>query len=265
MPRFKLTLEYAGTRYSGWQKQKNARTVQGEIERAITEVSHEREFEFQGSGRTDAGVHALRQVAHLDLRKPLPPETLRRGINDEVPADINILRIDSVPHRFHARHGAVARSYLYQISRRRSAFAKPFVWWVREPLDLARMRDAATRFSGMHDFRAFSDDDPEEKSTEVLLEDIAIGEDGDLILIRVGGSHFIWKMVRRMVGVLAEIGRGGMDPGQIDTLLAGKGPKAEAPARLTAPASGLFLEQVFYEGDSRTMPLRAAMAVPHAG
>jgi tRNA pseudouridine38-40 synthase len=265
VPRFKLTLEYAGTRYSGWQKQKNARTVQGEIESAVAEVTGERGFEFQGSGRTDAGVHALRQVAHLDLRKPMPAETLRRGINDELPADINILRIDSVPHRFHARHGAVARSYLYQISRRRTAFAKPFVWWVKEPLDLARMRDAAARFSGMHDFRAFSDDDPEEKSTEVLLEDVAIGEDGDLILIRVGGSHFIWKMVRRMVGVLAEVGRGGMDPAAIDTLLAGKGPKPEAPARLTAPASGLFLERVLYEGDPRAMPLRAATAVPGGG
>jgi len=265
MPRFKLTLEYAGTRYSGWQKQKNARTVQGEIESAIAEVTGERGFEFQGSGRTDAGVHALRQVAHLDLRKPLPAETLRRGINDEVPADINILRIDSVPHRFHARHAAVARSYLYQISRRRTAFAKPFVWWVKEPLDLARMRDAAARFSGMHDFRAFSDDDPDEKSTAVLLEDVAIGEDGDLILIRVGGSHFIWKMVRRMVGILAEVGRGGMEPGVIDTMLAGKGAKPEAPARLTAPASGLFLERVFYEGDPRTMPLRAATVVPGGG
>ena len=265
MPRFKLTLEYAGTRYSGWQKQKNARTVQGEIESAVAELTGERGFEFQGSGRTDAGVHALRQVAHLDLRKPLPAETLRRGINDELPADINILRIDAVPHRFHARHGAVARSYLYQISRRRTAFAKPFVWWVKEPLDLARMRDAAGRFAGLHDFRAFSDDDPEEKSTEVLLEDVAIGEDGDLILIRVGGSHFIWKMVRRMVGVLAEVGRGGMDPGGIDTLLAGKGPKPEAPARLTAPASGLFLERVLYEGDPPTTPLRAATAVPGGG
>ncbi|MEO8677779.1 MAG: tRNA pseudouridine(38-40) synthase TruA, partial [Vicinamibacterales bacterium] len=106
--------------------------------------------------------------------------------------------------------------------------------------------------------------DPEEKSTEVLLEELVIGEDGDLILIRVGGSHFIWKMVRRMVGVLAEIGRGGMDPGQVDTLLAATGPKHEAPARLTAPASGLFLERVFYEGDSRTMPLRAAISVPLA-
>ena len=147
--------------------------------------------------------------------RPLPAETLRRGINDGLPADIHVLAVDSVPHRFHARHGAVARSYLYQISRRRSAFAKPFVWWVKEPLDLDRMTDAAARFTGMHDFQAFSDDDPEEKSTDVLVEDVTIGEDGDLILIRVGGSHFIWKMVRRMVGVLVEIGKGRARPDDV--------------------------------------------------
>src|SRR4029450_11041612 len=116
-----------------------ARTVQGEIERAIDAVTRDKTFELMGSGRTDAGVHALRQVAHLDIRKSLPTETLRRGINDSLPADIHVLAVDSVPHRFHARHGAEARSYLYQISRRRTAFAKPFVWWVKEPLDLDRM------------------------------------------------------------------------------------------------------------------------------
>src|SRR6185436_20156821 len=151
MARYKVTLEYAGTRYSGWQKQKNARTVQGEIERAIGAAAGERTFEFQGSGRTDAGVHALEQVAHLEMRKVVPPESLRRRINDELPADINVLTIDRAPARFHARHAAVARSYLYQIARRRSAFAKPFVWWVKEPLDLERMREAASRFAGMHD------------------------------------------------------------------------------------------------------------------
>jgi len=270
MPRYKLTIEYAGTKYSGWQKQKNARTVQGELERAIGETVREKTFEFMGSGRTDAGVHALRQVAHLDTRKPLPAETLRRGINDALPADIHVLAVDSVPHRFHARHGAVARMYLYQIARRRTAFAKNCVWWVREPLDRDRMRDAAARFTGMHDFQAFSDDDPEDKSTDVLVEDVTLGEDGDLILVRVGGSHFIWKMVRRMVGVLVEIGKGTADPSDVATLLTGEPPPAIGgvrqakqrppidPARLTAPAAGLFLERVFYDGDQRQLPLLPA-------
>jgi tRNA pseudouridine38-40 synthase len=265
VPRYKLTIEYAGTKYSGWQKQKNARTVQGELESAIGAATREKAFEFMGSGRTDAGVHALRQVAHLDVRRPLPAETLRRGINDHLPADIHVLAVDSVPHRFHARHGAVARSYLYQVSRRRSAFAKPFVWWVKEPLDLDRMRQAAANFSGMHDFRAFSDDDPEEKSTEVLVEDITLAEDGDLILFRVGGSHFIWKMVRRMVGVLVEIGKGALAPDDLGALLDGpESPSARdavEPARLTAPASGLFLERVFYQGDPRQWPLVPAVPV----
>ena len=278
MPRFKLTIEYAGTRYSGWQKQNNAKTVQGEIERAIGELTRDKTFEFYGSGRTDAGVHALRQVAHLDLRKPLPAETIRRGINDALPADIHILAVDTVAHRFHARHSAVARSYLYQLSRRRSAFAKPFVWWVREPLDLARMQAAAARLTGRHDFQAFSDDDPDEKSTEVLVDEVTLVEDGDLILIRVAGSHFIWKMVRRMVGVLAAIGKGGMAVEDINALLDPGGSSTSArsatadkedpplrtkptPAELTAPSSGLFLERVFYEGDGRQWPLRPAVPV----
>ncbi len=268
MPRYKLTIEYAGTRYSGWQKQKNARTVQGEIERAVGELTRDPTFEFYGSGRTDAGVHALRQVAHLDLRKPLPAEAIRRGVNDALPADIHVLAVDTVPHRFHARHAAVARSYLYQVSRRRSAFAKPFVWWIREPLDVERMRAAAAAFAGMHDFQSFSDDDPEEKSTAVLIEEVAIAEAGDLILIRIAGSHFIWKMVRRMVGVLAEIGKGAMSADDVGNLLGSEGPRDAplhaAPARLTAPASGLFLERVFYEGDVRQWPLRPAFAVTPA-
>ena len=126
MSRYKLTLEYAGTRYSGWQIQKNARTVQGEIDRAVRSVSRRQDFELYGSGRTDAGVHALAQVAHLELYTTMAPETLRRQINDELPADICVRAIAKVPHRFHARHDAVSRSYLYQISRRRTAFAKPF-------------------------------------------------------------------------------------------------------------------------------------------
>jgi tRNA pseudouridine38-40 synthase len=263
VPRYKLTIEYAGTRYSGWQKQKNARTVQGEFERAIGEATREKDFEFMGSGRTDAGVHALRQIAHLDVRKSVPAETLRRGINDALPADIHVLAIDGVPHRFHARHGAVARSYLYQISRRRTAFAKPFVWWVREALDYDRMQAAAKRFTGMHDFQAFTDDDPDEKSTEVLVDEVAFAEAGDLILIRVAGSHFVWKMVRRMVGVLVEIGKGNLAPEIIGDLLTQRS-TAVLPAKLTAPGAGLFLERVFYQGDRRHWPLEPAVPVPAA-
>jgi tRNA pseudouridine38-40 synthase len=258
MPRFKVTLEYAGTRYSGWQKQKNARTVQGEIERAIAEVTGQRAFEFQGSGRTDAGVHALYQVAHLDVHLRMPPETLRRQVNDELPADINLLRIDPAPARFHARHAAVARSYLYQVSRRRSAFGKPYMWWVKDAIDVDRMRAAAARFSGMHDFRSFSDDDPDDKSTEVLVEEVTVGEAGDLVLVRVGGSHFIWKMVRRMVGVLVEVGCGRLEPAAVEQLLR---EASGMPARLTAPASGLFLERVFYPRDERRLPLVPAFPV----
>src|SRR4029450_5738037 len=156
MPRFKLTIEYAGTRYSGWQIQKNARTVQGEIDQAARVVTGRKDFELYGSGRTDAGVHALGQVAHLDVSTNLPAETLRRRLNDELPADINILAAAQVPHRFHARHDAVARRYLYQIARRRTAFAKAFVWWVGEPIDVGRMREATVTFVGMRDFKAFA-------------------------------------------------------------------------------------------------------------
>jgi tRNA pseudouridine38-40 synthase len=277
--RLKLTIEYVGTRYSGWQIQKNARTIQGELERAVREATGMRPLELYGSGRTDAGVHALAQVAHLDVDSTLPPETLRRQINDALPSDINILRIERVRHRFHARHDAVVRRYLYQISRRRTAFAKAYVWWVREDLDLATMRRAATRFVGMHDFQSFAalreadrparagrpgrrttgPDDPGEKSTRVLLEALDLEEDGDLLLIRVEGSHFLWKMVRRLVGVLVEVGRGGLTVEEAAAMLTR--PSA-VPARLTAPASGLFLERVFYAGDPRDLPVQRLLVLP---
>ena len=251
MARFKLTIEYAGTRYSGWQKQKNARTVQGEIERAIQEATGVSSFELYGSGRTDAGVHALAQVAHLDVDTTLPPDALLRRVNDALPADINILAVETVRHRFHARHDAVGRSYIYQLSRRRTAFAKPYVWWVKEPLDLPRMREAAARFVGRHDFQSFSDDDPSEKSTAVQIEALDVTEKDDMIVVRVKGSHFIWKMVRRIVGVLVEVGRGAMTADEAAAMLH---TKSDLPARLTAPASGLFLERVSYEGAGGPKP-----------
>jgi tRNA pseudouridine38-40 synthase len=261
MPRFKLLIEYAGTRYSGWQIQKNARTVQGEIDRAVREVSKRREFELYGSGRTDAGVHALAQVAHLELYTDLAPEPLRRKLNDELPFDIHIRAIDKAPHRFHARHDALARCYLYQISRRRTAFGKPFVWWIREPLDVAAMRQASAAFVGMKNFDTFTADDPDEKSTRVLVDGIEIAEAGALILIRVQGSHFLWKMVRRMVGVLAAIGRGELKESDAARLLNEPPGATATPASLAAPAAGLFLEAVLYKGDAAPGPIRPVLNV----
>ena len=279
VPRFKLTIEYAGTRYSGWQIQKNAKTVQGEIDRAVRSVTGRRDFELYGSGRTDAGVHAVAQVAHLDVATNVPPETLRRRLNDELPADINVLAATQVPHRFHARHAAVARRYLYQLSRRRTAFAKQYVWWVKDPLDIGRMRDAARLLVGMGNFKAFAAADSrterrprdpltpgeqeqdDERSTLVLVEHVDVVEDGDLLLIAIEGSHFLWKMVRRIVGVLVEVGRGAMAPDAVARFLT---EASDAPAKLTAPPSGLFLERVYYKGDRRDAPLHAVTPLREA-
>lgn len=256
--RFKLTIEYAGTRYSGWQIQKNARTIQGEIDRAVRLTLGASDFELYGSGRTDAGVHALAQVAHLDVDTSLPLGTIRARLNDELPSDITILTIEKVPHRFHARHDAVARSYVYQLSRRKTSFAKPFVWWVKEPLAIESMRTAAAAFVGFHDFQSFSDDDPTDKSTEVAVDVLDIHEDEDLIVVHVEGSHFIWKMVRRLVGVLVAVGRGDLGSDEAAAFLA---TRSAAPARMTAPAAGLFLERVYYKGERRDLPLRTPVRI----
>jgi tRNA pseudouridine38-40 synthase len=259
MAKFKLVIEYTGTRYSGWQIQKNARTVAGEIERAVHDATRRGEFELYGAGRTDAGVHALAQVAHLEIYTDLPPHTLRHRINDGLPSDIYIRRIDKAPHRFHARHDAEARSYLYQISRRKTAFSKPYVWWIKEPLDLARIREAARPFVGMKNYASFSADEPGEKSTRVLVDRLEIVEDGDLVLVRIVGSHFLWRMVRRLVGVLAAVGRGDLTPAQAAGFLE---ERSDLPATLTAPSSGLFLEGVYYRGDEGPGALRAVSFVP---
>jgi tRNA pseudouridine38-40 synthase len=247
MPRFKLTVEYAGTRYSGWQIQKNARTVQGDLERAIHLATGRSEFELYGAGRTDAGVHALAQVAHLQVDTRLDPDTLLWRINDELPADINVLQVARAAQGFHARHDAVARSYVYQISRRRSAFAKPFVWWVREDLKLPLMHAAAALFVGLKDFQSFTADDRDETSTRVQVDRVDLFDRAPLLLIRVRGSHFLWRMVRRLVGVMVAVGRREIRVEEVARMLTDR---SEAPAALTAPASGLFLERVYYPGDS---------------
>ena len=258
LARFKVFIEYEGTRYSGWQIQTNARTVQGEIIRAVKRICKTDEVEFYGAGRTDAGVHAVGQVAHLDVRTMLAPEIIRMKLNDELPPDINILEVEKAPPAFHARHDALARSYLYQVSSRRSAFGKHYVWWVKDRLDVPAMEDAARLFVGMKDLRSFTDANPDEDSTKIAIEAIDVKREGDLILFRVRGSHFVWKLVRRVVGVLVEVGRGKFTRQEVGQFIR---EKSDAPARCTAPPSGLFLEKVWYDGDEKDPPLQPVFPV----
>jgi tRNA pseudouridine38-40 synthase len=256
--RFKLYIEYDGTRYSGWQKQENAKTIQGSISKSAKEIFGKDFIDLQGSGRTDSGVHALCQVAHLDAKTILAPEIIKMKLNDLLPSDINIIEVEKVNQNFHARHNAKSRSYIYQISTRRTAFGKKYVWWIKDKLDFVKMESASKLFVGMHDFSSFSDDDPEDKSTKVMIDNIQIWEDGNLILIRIVGSHFIWKMVRRIIGVLVEIGRGNKTE---DDILNYLNKKSSEPAKHTAPPSGLFLEKVLYEGDKLTDELNLVLKI----
>ena len=244
--RLKIYIEYDGTRYSGWQKQENAKTIQGTIIQSAKQIFGKDFIDLYGSGRTDSGVHALCQVAHLDVKTMLAPEIIKIKLNDLLPSDVNILEIEKVSSKFHARHDAKSRSYIYQISKRRTAFGKKYVWWIKDKLDFKKMESASKLFLGMNDFSSFSDDDPEEKSTKVHLDEIQLKEEGDLILIRIVGSHFIWKMVRRIVGVLVEVGRGNKSEDDIRDYISRK---SNEPAKYTAPPSGLFLEKILYEGE----------------
>jgi len=258
MARFKLYIEYEGTRYSGWQMQKNSKSIQGKLYETAEKIFKNERVEIYGSGRTDAGVHAICQVAHLDVKTMLAPEIIRMKFNDELPSDINIVEVEKTHPRFHARHDALSRSYIYQISRRRTSFGKPFVWWIKDELNFEKMNKVAKHFIGMHDFVSFADKDKEEKSTKVLIQDIELKEEGDLILIRIIGSHFLWKQVRRMVGVLVEIGRGKLSAKDIDYFLEHESP---TPAKYTAPPSGLFLEQVIYEGEKFNNELKPLISI----
>jgi tRNA pseudouridine38-40 synthase len=249
MATYKLTIEYDGTRYSGWQVQKNTpRTVQGQIERAAVEAYGE--VELGGAGRTDAGVHASGQVAHMRIRRRVRPLDIQYDLNDRLPHDIHIISADAAPDNFHARHDATTRVYLYQISTRRTAFGKPFVWWIKDNLDVGAMQGAVEQIGGMHDFSAFTDRHIAAESTKVLVEFAEIGLAGDLILLRLAASHFLWKMVRKLVAAFVEAGRGKLSVEQFGQILASR--KTFEP---TAPPSGLFLESILYRGEVFDRPL----------
>jgi tRNA pseudouridine38-40 synthase len=259
MPTWKLTIEYDGSRYRGWQEQKNARTIAGELRAAAMKLL-DTPVDLGGAGRTDAGVHALAQVAHLRSPRRLSTRALRNGLNDNLPSDINVLRAEEAPAKFDARRNAIARYYLYQISTRRTAFGKPYCWWVKDRLDLAAMHDAAALLAGRHDFQALSDKRiDEDKSTIVVVERVELAAAGDLILFRIGASHYLWKMVRRIVGMLVEVGRGSISVDEFRALFetpvdpsshhanSVRGERREFVASHTAPSSGLFLERVAYQ------------------
>jgi tRNA pseudouridine38-40 synthase len=216
--------------------------------------------ELGGAGRTDAGVHALEQCAHLRLSQRVEPAELARALNRRLPHDVNVLGVEKAPHRFHSRHDALLRSYLYQVSRRRNALFKRFLWWVRDPLDLDALRTGAATLVGRHDFGQFCERDEKTASTIVVVERVEVVAEGDLVLLRFVASHFLWKMVRRLVGTLAAVATGRLRQGELALLLGGKAPTDPAltPARLTAPAAGLFLERVLYAGDP---PLAALLPV----
>jgi tRNA pseudouridine38-40 synthase len=246
MPAWKLTLEYDGTRYRGWQAQKNTdRTVQGVLLRAAHELLGP-DATAGGAGRTDAGVHALAQVAHLKARRNLPADQIQHGLNDLLPHDVNVLSVDPATPAFHARHDALSRVYLYRISRRRTAFEKRFVWWVRDRLDAGTMTRAAELFTGRHDFRSFCENPEGQESTVVVVGSSEVldrvGHSPE-IHYRIEASHFLWKMVRRIVGTLVEVGRGNLAPEDVERLLR---EKSAETAAWTAPPSGLFLAAVRY-------------------
>jgi tRNA pseudouridine38-40 synthase len=233
----------------GWQVQNNARTVAGDILEAIARTLGEEPRLF-GAGRTDQGVHAEAQVANFLTRSTMPPKALVDLLNDALPADINILRADQVSTEFHARHDALARRYRYQIAERRTAFFKKLVWWVRQPLDLAAMELAAKDLVGRHDFSSFADRVEEIREPRVRVRSATVRRSDFLLTITVEADHFLPRMMRRIVGVLAQIGHGRLPAEAVARFLK---EQVNDPAQWTAPSSGLLLEKVYYPpgGESR--------------
>jgi tRNA pseudouridine38-40 synthase len=258
MSRYKLLIEYEGTRYHGWQQNAGVKTIQGEIIKVCESIFNTQRIELYGAGRTDAGVHALGQVAHLDLPTQMPTEKITARINELLPYDIHILNTEKCSDRFHARHQAVARSYVYVISRRRSAFGKPFTWWIKEPLSVAAMQEAAAVLHGFHDFSSFGATSADEKSTQVNIMHLDVIENGDTIYVHIVGSHFLWMMVRRIVGVLVHAGKGKLKVSEINDFLVRY---SERPSQLCAPPAGLYLHRVFYPWEELDFRFRVPVGI----
>ena len=245
---YRLKIQYDGTRYRGWQRQKGTdMTIQGKIERVLSEFLGQ-ETEIHGAGRTDAGVHALEQVAHLHISgaNPPEPEELRQYLNSYLPEDIRILSADRAGERFHSRLNATGKIYRYHIIKPEAdcVFMRKYAWKVPEPLEVKRMQRAVEYLLGNHDFRSFCSKPSKKKSTVRRIDGIDIEETSREIQITFRGNGFLYNMVRILTGTLVEIGSGKREPEEIQTILEHK---ERRYAGETAPARGLFLVKVLYD------------------
>ncbi len=247
MQNIKLTLCYEGTRYSGWQKQKNTEnTIQGKLERLIGQITGE-SVEVHGSGRTDAGVHAYAQVANVKLKTSIAPEELMDCLNELLPEDIAVTAACAVDERFHARLCAVRKTYQYRIyiGKTKPVFDRKLVAVFDElpRLNIEAMRTAAEYLLGVHDFTSFCGNPSFKKSAVRKIEKLEILENDDELVIRITGDGFLQNMVRIVTGTLLEVGKGTIKPGEIGEILAAKDRRKAGPM---APAKGLMLVGVEY-------------------
>jgi len=260
MPRIKLTLEYDGSAYVGWQVQPNGRSIQGALKDALEKLLGEA-VEPMSAGRTDAGVHALGQVACFDTSRVLPLKAYWRGLNGLLPEDIAVVDAVEAPADFDPRRWSLGKRYRYRVSNRRSRspLRRRTHWEVFAPLEVGPMREAAAHLLGRHDFSAFRAADCEAKHPVREVTSLTVeGQGGDEIILEVAGTAFLKHMVRNIAGSLVEVGRGKRAPGWMQEVLASRD---RTRAGATAPAHGLTLVEVFY-GEGR--PAHLAGTVPVA-
>ena len=242
---FKLTVSYDGTQYAGWQLQPNGQTIQEVVEAALGKIAGHA-ARVHGSGRTDAGVHARRQVANATFSTQHKPATLLRALNANLPEDVRVLRVEEAPAKFHARFSAKGKEYRYQIDYGTVAdpFLRAYAWHHPWPLDLAAMRKAARLLKGRHDFSALSANPMRHVETTVrTITKVSVTKEGNLLTITVAADGFLYKMVRSIVGALVKVGEGRLTVEQLRDVIKAK--KRTALVE-TAPAHGLFLWRVFY-------------------
>jgi len=244
MRNLRLDICYDGTRYRGWQRLPGVdNTIQGKLETALSRILGE-SVEISGSGRTDAGVHALGQVANFHCESTLPPEEILSQLRKYLPEDIGIYSCREVSPRFHARLNAREKTYVYRIwnSGMPCVFQRRYVAVIQQPLDPERMRRAGAHLIGEHDFSAFCGNPKMKKSTVRYLRSIEITREGQELQLRFTGNGFLYNMVRILTGTLIEVGMGQRDPDSVAALLGGK----RADAGYLAPPQGLCLQEVFY-------------------